>query len=136
MQKQIGRKKNVRVHAALIAAVEAALSAEDTRPLTDDVNVSLATKKEYDLKINYAVYTGQNVSAAISAAVNEYKDWQNKTIGRAFNPDRLKALLYQAGCNYVEIDATSSFDGGTAEYTEIDPNEYCAGTITLAVIST
>lgn len=122
--------------AALIAAVEAALSAEDTRPLTDDVNVSLATKKEYDLKINYAVYTGQNVSAAISAAVNEYKDWQNKTIGRAFNPDRLKALLYQAGCNYVEIDATSSFDGGTAEYTEIDPNEYCAGTITLAVIST
>ena len=122
--------------AALIAAVEAALSAEDTRPLTDDVNVSLATKKEYDLKINYAVYSGQNVSAAISAAVNEYKDWQNKTIGRAFNPDRLKALLYQAGCNYVEIDATSSFDGGTAEYTEIDPNEYCAGTITLAVIST
>lgn len=122
--------------AALIAAVEAALSPDDTRPLTDYVNVSLATKKEYDLKINYSVYTGQNVSAAISAAVNEYKDWQNKTIGRAFNPDKLKALLYQAGCNYVEIDATSSFDGGTAEYTEIEPNEYCDGTITLAVIST
>ena len=122
--------------AALIEAVENALSAEDIRPLTDDVNVALATKKEYTLKINYAVYTGQNVSAAMSAAVEEYKNWQNKTIGRAFNPDRLKALLYQAGCNRVEIDETSEFDGGEAEYTEIDENEYCSGTITLDVIST
>ena len=122
--------------AALIAAVQSALSAEDVRPLTDQVSVALATKKEYALKINYAVYTGQNISAAISAAVNEYKDWQNKTIGRAFNPDMLKALLYQAGCNRVEIDETSSFDGGDAEYTEINANEYCAGTITLDVIST
>ena len=122
--------------AALIAAVEAALRAEDVRPLTDNVTVALATAKEYTLKINYAVHTGQNVSAAISSAVNEYKEWQNKTIGRAFNPDRLKALLYQAGCNYVEIDNSSTFDGGTAEYTEIDEDEYCSGTITLAVIST
>ena len=120
--------------AALIAAVEAALSPDDVRPLNDQVTVALATAKSYTLKINYAVYSGQNVSAAISQAVNEYKDWQNKTIGRAFNPDRLKALLYQAGCNYVEIDASSTFDGGTAEYTEIDEDEYCSGTITLAVI--
>ena len=122
--------------AALISAVQAALRADDVRPLTDNVTVALATKKEYTLKINYAVYTGQNVSAAISAAVNEYKDWQNKTIGRAFNPDRLKALLYQAGCNLVTIDDSSTFDGGDAEYTEIAANEYCSGTITLAVITT
>ena len=34
----------------------------------------------------------------------------------------------------MEIDASSTFDGGTAEYTEIDEDEYCSGTITLAVI--
>ena len=122
--------------AALIAEVEAALSAEDVRPLTDSVSVALATKKVYQLKINYAVYTGQNVSTAISEAVSEYQTWQNRTIGRAFNPDRLKALMYQAGCNYVEIDGESTFDGGPAEYTEISANEYCGGSIQLAVIST
>lgn len=122
--------------AALIAAVEDALRADYVRPLTDNVTVDLATAKEYTLNIEYAVYSGQNVSAAISEAVNEYKDWQNKSIGRAFNPDRLKALLYQAGCNRVEIGEGSEFDGGAAEYTEIAGDEYCTGEITLAVIST
>lgn len=121
--------------AALIEAVEKALSAEDTRPLNDQVTVALATAKSYTLNVNYAVYTGQNVSAAITQAVNEYKAWQEQTIGRAFNPDKLKAALYQAGCNRVEFGEGSTFDGGAAEYTEIDEDEYCSGTITLAVIN-
>ena len=119
---------------ALIAAVQSALRAEDTRPLTDQVSVALATKKTYTLNIEYAVYTGQNIGAALSEAVTQYKDWQEKKIGRAFNPDRLKALLYQAGCNRVEIGDGSAFDSGDAVYTEIASNEYCSGTITLAVI--
>lgn len=120
--------------AALIQAVEDALSPDDVRPLNDLVTVQLATKKEYTLNVEYAVYSGQNVSAAITAAVNEYKVWQEQTIGRAFNPDKLKAMLYNAGCNRVEFGEGSEFDGGTAEYTEIEENEYCSGTITLAVI--
>jgi len=120
--------------AALIAAVEAALNPKDVRPLNDQVTVDLATAKSYTLNVGYAVYTGQNISAAITQAVNEYKAWQEQTIGRAFNPDRLKAMLYQAGCNRVEFQSGSTFDGGTCEYTEIGEDEYCSGTITLAVI--
>lgn len=120
--------------AALIAAVEAALSAENVRPLNDLVTVALATKKTYVLNMEYEAEGGQNISAALTEAVNEYKDWQEKTIGRAFNPDRLKALMYQAGCSRVEFGTGSEFDGGTCEYTEIDEDEYCSGTITLAVM--
>ena len=120
--------------AALISQVEDALRAQDVRPLNDDVTVALATAKTYTLNVKYKVYTGQNVNTAITQAVNEYKEWQEQTIGRAFNPDKLKAMLYTAGCNRVEFGAGSEFDGGTAEYTEIDADEYCSGTITLAVI--
>ena len=118
----------------LIAEVEAALRAEDVRPLNDLVTVAIATKKEYTLNMQYKVADGTNVSAALAEAVNEYKAWQEKTIGRAFNPDKLKAMMYSAGCSLVVIGSGSEFDGGTAEYTEIDADEYCEGTITLAVI--
>lgn len=119
---------------ALIAAVEAALSPDNVRPLSDDVTVALATKKTYVLNVEYAVYTGQNVDEAVAKAVEEYKAWQEHTIGQAFNPDKLKAMLYSAGCNRVEFGEGSEFDDGEAEYTEIEENEYCSGTITTAVI--
>ena len=122
--------------AAIIAAVEAALTPEDARPLTDTVSVALASKKEYLLKVKYGTSPGANVSAYIADAVSRYQEWQDKTIGQAFNPDMLMSYLYQAGCLRVVFDTGSNFDGGTVEYTEIDPNEYCKGTITLEVIST
>lgn len=121
---------------ALIAAVTAALTPNDERPLTDSVVVQLATKKEYTLNVQYVTDGLANASANISAAVAEYQEWQDRTIGRAFNPDRLKALLYRAGCSLVVFGSGSEFDGGAAEYTEIAENEYCKGTITLAVMST
>ena len=120
---------------ALIDAVEEALSAEDVRPLTDDVNVALATKLTYTLNVEYTADSSTNISAALAEAVEEYQIWQDQTIGRAFNPDKLLALLYNAGCSRVVFGAGSEFDGGSAEYTEIDPNEYCKGTITLTAVS-
>lgn len=120
--------------AALIAAVETALSATDTRPLTDHVVVQLATAKTYTLNVKYSANSGMNVSSAIAEAVQEYQNWQEHTIGRAFNPDKLLASLYAAGCSRVFFGSGSAFNGGTVEYTEINPNEYCKGTITLAVV--
>ena len=120
---------------ALIDAVEAALSPNDVRPLTDRVVVLLATKKTYTLNVQYTAEGVANINAAVASAVEEYQTWQDRAIGRDFNPDRLKALLYQAGCSRVVFAAGSEFDGGTAEYTEIAENEYCKGTISLAVMS-
>lgn len=122
--------------AAIIAAVEAALSAKDARPLTDHVSATLATKVSYSLEVEYGVPAGAGIESAVAAAVEEYTAWQNRSIGRAFDPDKLKALLYQAGATRVVFGSGSVFDGSsTIEYTEIDEDEVCSGTITTAVMS-
>ena len=121
---------------ALIAAVEEALNDKTARPLTDQVTVAAATAVPYTLNVKYSYDGSSGVQALITSAVNEYKDWQEHTIGRAFNPDKLAAMLYQAGATRVLWGSGSNFNSGTVEYTEIDPDEYCKGTISLAVIST
>ena len=70
-----------------------------------------------------------------AAAVSEYQEWQDNKIGRAFNPDKLIAMLYQAGATRAVIGSGSSFNGGTAEYTEIAESARCSGTISLAVMT-
>lgn len=118
---------------ALIDAVEEALSPTDVRPLTDNVVVLLATKKTYTLNVQYTAEGVANINAAVASAVEAYQEWQDRAIGRHFNPDRLKALMYQAGCSLVVFGSGSAFDGGAAVYTEIEENEYCKGTITTVV---
>ena len=115
--------------AEIIAAVEAALSPQTTRPLTDHVTVSLSSAETYSLnaQIWYDEYTG--ASEAIEKAIASYQEWQDNHIGRAFNPDKLTAMLYQAGCTRVAL--TGGMEGAESpEYTEIDPDAHCAGTIT------
>lgn len=121
--------------AALLQSVLDALSAEDVRPLTDNVSVYQATNVPYTLNVKYASDNSSATSAAIAAAVSDYQEWQDNTIGRAFNPDRLMAAIYQAGATRVIWDTGSNFDSGTVEYTEINANERCKGTITLTAIS-
>lgn len=122
--------------AAITAAVAAALSADDVRPLTDTVNVALSPAVEYTLNVGYSCEEGRNIAQAVAAAVDEYQAWQDESVGRAFNPDRLMAMLYQAGCTRVVWNSGSEFDGGAVQYTEIEPEEHCAGTIQTAVITT
>ena len=115
-------------------AVQKALSAADVRPLTDIVSVSPGTRKIYELNIEYTAPEGSDLTDALAAAVETYQAWQDTKLGRAFNPDRLIALLYQAGCTRAVIAEGSSFDGLDAVYTEIAEREYCSGTISLAVM--
>lgn len=119
---------------ALLDAVRAALSDVTTRPLTDQVTVQAATAVSYTLNVKYSYDGNSGVQTLLAEAVNEYKTWQERTIGRAFNPDKLAALLYQAGATRVLWGSGSTFDGGDVEYTEIGEDEYCSGTISLAVI--
>lgn len=119
---------------AIIAAVEEALNAKTARPLTDHVSVALATAVSYSLKVSYTVDAGQGVTDAVEAAAAAYVAWQNGSIGRPFNPDKLISLMYQAGATRVTFDASSRFNGSaTIQYTEIDPNKVCAGTVTAEV---
>ena len=122
--------------AAILDSVNAALNAQNVRPLTDRVQVHRATKMPYALKVQYAQEAGSNITTAIAEAVDEYQKWQDETIGRAFNPDKLMAMLYQAGAIRVVWGDGSHFNDGAVEYTPIAENAHCLGTITLAVMST
>ena len=121
--------------AALIQDVEEALNSEDVRPLTDTVSVYQATDVTYTLNVKYLCDNSSATTQAVEDAVTEYQKWQDSTIGLAFNPDRLMAALYQAGCTRVIWDTGSAFDGGNVEYTQIEANERCKGTITLTAMS-
>lgn len=120
---------------AILASVLAALSASDVRPLTDNVTVHRAEDVEYTLHVRYAVDSEQNITDAVAAAAEEYQVWQDNKIGRAFNPDKLISLLYQAGATRVLWGEGSVFSGGTVAYTEIEADQRCLGTITLEAIT-
>ncbi len=120
--------------AAILQAIAEALSAENVRPLTDSVSVYQATDISYTLNVRYSADSSSATSAAIAAAVSDYQAWQDGVIGRAFNPDRLMAAIYQAGATRVQWGDGSTFNGGDVEYTEIQQTQRCKGTITLATI--
>lgn len=120
---------------AIVSDVEAALSAQSARPLTDHVRVEQAKEKTYVLSAVCAQESGQNIQKALESAADAYRDWQDNTIGRAFNPDKLMAMLYQAGALRVTFAPESAFDGGQAVYTDIDADTRCKGEIKLEVVS-
>ena len=117
---------------ALLQSVSDALSASDTRPLTDHVTIYRATDIPYTLNIAYQADGSSATNAAIAEAVEEYRKWQDNTVGRAFNPDRLMAMLYQAGVTRALYGSGCVFGtDGEIEYTEIAANARCKGTISL-----
>ena len=120
---------------AIIQDVTDALSAIDSRPLTDTVTVQQATAIPYTLNVEYTAEDGSSIASALAAAVIEYQNWQDNVIGRAFNPDRLKALLYNAGASLVTWGTGSKFNGGSVVYTEITTSQHCSGTITLTDVT-
>lgn len=121
--------------AAILQSVLDALSAEDVRPLTDNVTVYRAKDVPYTLNVRYISDSSSATNAAVAAAVSDYQKWQDNTIGRAFNPDRLMASIYQAGATRVLWDNGSNFNGGGVEYTEIENTQRCKGTITLTAMN-
>lgn len=118
---------------AMLASVLNALNAEDERPLTDLVTVAEATAITYQLNVSYRApeTATEDVLTAIGNAVTEYEAWQEGAIGRAFDPYKLISMLYTAGATRVEITSGSTVNGGAAEYTVIDNNEYMSGAVTL-----
>lgn len=121
---------------SLLQSVLDALSSDDVRPLTDSVAVYQATDIPYVLNVEYQAESSSSTITAIANAVAEYQEWQDNHIGRAFNPDRLMAMLYQAGCMRVIWGTGSSFNtSGDVEYTEIATNARCKGTISLTALT-
>lgn len=92
----------------VLAAVKAAVTAKDVRPLTDYVTVSAPSTVSYG--VNFAYYIADDdagrvaeIQEAVGAAVKEYIAWQDGKIGRDINPDRLRKYLLNAGASRIEI---------------------------------
>ena len=119
----------------LIEQVKTAQSPLDKRPLTDAPDVQLAEEMSYTLIAQYRAESTDDISGALNQAVAEYQKWQDETIGRVFNPDKLMAMLYQAGAMRVVWGEGSHFGGGAVEYSEIEKHARCKGKITLEAMA-
>ncbi|MBQ9252237.1 MAG: baseplate J/gp47 family protein [Clostridia bacterium] len=120
---------------SIFNSVEQRLSAITTRPLTDHVSIHEAAERNYNLNVEvyYSQYAG--IGDDVTAAVEEYQSWQDNRIGRAWNPDKLMAMLYQVGCERVRFTGGSGMSG-SVQYTEIEPSAHCKGTIRITVVNT
>lgn len=90
------------------AAILAACSAKDKRPLTDNVSVSDPTQVAYNISFTYYLANGTTDSAATMAAavqdaVNDYIAWQSAKMGRDINPSKLIQLVMATGVKRVVI---------------------------------
>lgn len=121
-------------HDAQKAAILTALSDETERPMTDLLLVEDAESLPYTLNVNCTIENSVS-SETLTEAISEYKAWQDNKIQRPFNPEKLMAMLYQAGVSRVQWTEGSSFNGGPVEYTAIAENQRCAGTINLSITS-
>ena len=121
---------------ALLNAVTEALSAQDVRPLTDEVAVHVASAVDYTLHVKVWYPSGMNLATAITQAKDEYQAWQDHKVGRAFNPDKLTASLYQLGATRVQYANDDGIDGAGAVYTEIEERQHCAGDISVELVVT
>ena len=96
----------------LLDGVEAHLSADDIRPLTDQLSVLAPTIQTFDIVFSYFINSSDadkaaTIQAAVASAVEEYIKWQTYTIGRDINPSMLTKLVVAAGAKRVEVTSPS-----------------------------
>lgn len=124
------------------AAILAACSDEEVRPLTDHVIVQDPAIVTYDISLTYylAKDAGDSVATtqeAVEAAVAEYQTWQNGKLGRDINPSKLIQLVMETGVKRVVLNSpmyTVLRDGNANEGDPVDnfiPQLAQVGTVTL-----
>lgn len=86
------------------------LSDENIRPLTDCVLVSAPEAVNYEINIRWYLDSSNinritQITSAVAKAVEEYRLWQQSSIGRDINPDVLIKMMRDAGAKRVEIQS-------------------------------
>lgn len=92
--------------------VAARLSADDTRDMCADVHVLAPTPVEYTLTVDYRILPSDQaraaeIRAAVEAAVEAYRLWQQSAIGRNIEPNKLTQLVMAAGAGFIETQSPS-----------------------------
>ena len=91
--------------AALVSIVDAALSSDDVRPLTDNVTVQSASIINYSVTAQIFVYSGPSLATVLAAAqvsAQAYIDSMEK-IGRDITLTGLTASMHVSGVQRVEM---------------------------------
>ena len=94
--------------AGIISEVQEYLSADDKRPLTDQLTVLAPTGQNFNIDVTYYINKSDtdkavSIQAAVNAAVAEYIAWQTGTIGRDINPSVLTQMMVAAGAKRVNV---------------------------------
>lgn len=94
------------------AAVLAACSADEVRPLTDRVSVEDPETVSYNIAFTYYIPKGTASSSAqiqedVNAVVQEYVSWQAGRLGRDINPSELMGRLMRTGIKRVAMTSPS-----------------------------
>jgi len=111
---------------AILDAVSTVCSEEKHRPLTDNVIISAAQTKAYNINLTYYVSSGRstevtNIQTAVNKAVNDFISAQKTHLGGNLNPDSLRSALLTAGAYRIDMTEPA--------YTELLPQEVAvAGT--------
>lgn len=94
--------------AGIISEVQEYLSADDKRPLTDQLTVLAPTGQNFNIDVTYYINKSDtdkavSIQAAVNAAVAEYIAWQTGTIGKDINPSVLTQMMVVAGAKRVNV---------------------------------
>lgn len=113
----------------LLGDVEAYLSSDDIRPLTDEVHTLAPTAKNYAIKVDYWIFSedqsrAEQIKTDVEAAVENYRLWQQGRIGRDILPDQLIRGVIAAGAARVDSSTLSP-----ASFIELEEDEVaqCTG---------
>jgi phage-related baseplate assembly protein len=89
----------------LLDAVNAALSADDVRPLTDHVTVQSATVTNYQVTATIYTYAGPDAAVVIAAARERLDDYieQSFRLGRDVAVSGIYGALQTTGVQHVEL---------------------------------
>lgn len=109
---------------AQLSALQAAVSADDVRPLGDVVTVHNATRVPYDVSVSYTcdAQREDEVVAAIEGAggaLAAYAEWQDEAIGRAIAPQKLMALLFAAGADTIDVTSPAAASIGETQVAKV-----------------
>ena len=90
----------------ILNKVESAVTAKEVRPLGDRVTVSGVEPVSYDIELIYYMPIDEENSVvefveSDGGAIDKYIAWQSERIGRAINPDRLRADILKSDINPV-----------------------------------
>ena len=88
--------------------LKAYLSADDIRPLTDLIVATPPQAIDYNINLTWYlsiddVSRVEQITQAVTQAVEDYRLWQQSKIGRDINPDVLTEYLRKAGVKRVVI---------------------------------